>query len=167
MKNIEYRKFVADFETTVYDGQTSTEVWASALIPLDIPTEPENVMIDLCLDDFMKRVFDEGKHKLIYFHNARFDLSFVIPWLYHNGFEAWTYEGKDESGKIKHMWMDRPEGEMPARTFKCMISDMGQWYSLTCHWKNKFIKFQDSLKILPFSLEEVGFMMDTKYKKLV
>ena len=29
MKN-SYRYFVGDFETTVFDGQTHTEVWASA-----------------------------------------------------------------------------------------------------------------------------------------
>ena len=28
------RTFCADFETTVYDGQTSTEVWASAVVEL-------------------------------------------------------------------------------------------------------------------------------------
>ena len=27
-----YRYFMGDFETTVYKGQTSTEVWASALV---------------------------------------------------------------------------------------------------------------------------------------
>ena len=28
------RTFMADFETTVYEGQTSTEVWASACVEL-------------------------------------------------------------------------------------------------------------------------------------
>jgi hypothetical protein len=30
----QYRTFVGDFETTVYKNQTSTEVWASAVVEL-------------------------------------------------------------------------------------------------------------------------------------
>ena len=29
-----YRTMVGDFETTVYDGQKTTEVWASAIVEL-------------------------------------------------------------------------------------------------------------------------------------
>ena len=29
-----YRTFVGDFETTVYENQSSTEVWASAVVEL-------------------------------------------------------------------------------------------------------------------------------------
>ena len=36
-----YRKFMCDFETTVYKGQKSTEVWASASVEL----YTENVQI--------------------------------------------------------------------------------------------------------------------------
>lgn len=32
MANRKYRYFSCDFETTVYEGQTSTEVWASAVV---------------------------------------------------------------------------------------------------------------------------------------
>ena len=45
------RVYMADLETTVYDGQTFTEAWASALIDMDAPTEPEYVMIHKSLDE--------------------------------------------------------------------------------------------------------------------
>ena len=35
------RKFMCDFETTVYEGQTSTEVWASASV--EFYTENVNI----------------------------------------------------------------------------------------------------------------------------
>ena len=34
MKIKKFRHFVGDFETTVYEGQKSTEVWASAVVEL-------------------------------------------------------------------------------------------------------------------------------------
>ena len=33
-KRMQYRYMVGDFETTVYDGQTHTEVWASGVVDL-------------------------------------------------------------------------------------------------------------------------------------
>ena len=165
MKNIVYRKYIADFETTVYEGQTSTEVWASALIPLDMPTHPDAVQIGLSIDDFMSQCFDEGKHKLIGFVNEKFDGTFILNWLNKNAFEPWTYEYVDDKGKTKERFMDKPEGEMPTRTYRCTISDMGQWYTLTIKWKNKLVKFFDVLKILPFSVEEMQKAFSTKYTK--
>lgn len=157
-----YENYVADFETTVYEGQKDTQVWAAAIISMEMPTDPRYVMTYTTLDEFMKDIFSWGKNKKIYFHNAKFDLSFVIPWLYHNGFQVWSWLD-DNIEKL----MDRPIREMPGRTFTCLISDTGQWYSLTIKWKNKIIIFQDSLKLLPFSVEAVGKAFDTKYRKLV
>ena len=48
----EYTYFAADFETTVYDGQTSTEIWAAACCELNT----EDVHIFGCFDDFFKKV---------------------------------------------------------------------------------------------------------------
>ena len=44
--------YMADFETTVYDGQTSTEVWAAALVKIGT----EDVVIYHSIDDFLKAV---------------------------------------------------------------------------------------------------------------
>ena len=34
MKQKSFRYFVGDFETTVYEGQEDTEVWASAMVEM-------------------------------------------------------------------------------------------------------------------------------------
>lgn len=161
MNKIRYESFIADFETTVFEGQHKTDVWASAIISLDMPTKPECVHVTNSIDSFMDFVFTKGKNKKIYFHNLKFDGSFIIPWLYSNGFELWSYgEGQDE--KLENQSLSY----MPSRTFTTMISDMGQWYSITCHWKHKYITFVDSFKLLPFSVEAIGKAFDTKYRKL-
>ena len=50
------RIFSADFETTVYDGQTSTEVWAAATVELGT----EDVQIFHSIGDLFS--YDEGRN---------------------------------------------------------------------------------------------------------
>ena len=40
-------KYVGDFETTVYDGQTNTQVWASAIADM----ESDNVFVLHSIDE--------------------------------------------------------------------------------------------------------------------
>lgn len=44
--------YMANFETTVYDGQTSTEVWAAVLVKIGT----EAVVIYHSIDDFLHAV---------------------------------------------------------------------------------------------------------------
>ena len=46
------KTFVADFETTVYDGQESTEVWASALA--DMNDENDTVFVFHSIDETLE-----------------------------------------------------------------------------------------------------------------
>ena len=46
------------------------------------------------------------------------------------------------------------------------ISDTGQWYKMLIKVKNHYIEFRDSLKLLPFSVEDIGISFDTLHKKL-
>ena len=64
--------FCCDFETTVYEGQTSTEVWSSACVEL----YTENVIV---FGDIQKQLnyFIEQKCDIIaYYHNLKFDGNF-------------------------------------------------------------------------------------------
>ena len=162
MSRIKYTNYVADFETTVYEGQTETEVWASAIIPLDAETSPENVTVENNIDSFMNMLFDEAGNKKVYFHNLKFDGSFILPWLFNHGFKVWSHgEGANERlGDSKRLYV------MPAKHFITMIGDMGQWYSITIRYKHKYVTFVDSLKLLPFSVDAIGKGFETKYRKL-
>ena len=69
--------FVGDFETTVYEGQTYTEVWASALVPL----YSEEVLIHNSIDETYKYLITLGTNVLVYYHNLKFDGSFWLDFL--------------------------------------------------------------------------------------
>ena len=59
------------------------------------------------------------------------------------------------------------QADMPRKSFKYLISDMGQWYTLFIKNRNgKIIEIRDSLKLLPFSLKEIGKGFKTKHQKL-
>ena len=65
----QYRYFVGDFETTVYDGQTSTEVWASAVVELGT----EEVFIHHSIQETFKFLVAMNTNICIYYHNIKFD----------------------------------------------------------------------------------------------
>ena len=71
------RTFVGDFETTVYDGQTETEVWASALV--EMGTEDVYILGSIeTTFDFLSSI--DG-NVIVYYHNLKFDGSFWLDYL--------------------------------------------------------------------------------------
>ena len=147
-----YKKFVADFETTVYAEQEYTEVWAGALVPL----YTEDVQIYHSIDDFFEAVFNIEGNVQIYFHNLKFDGSFIIPFLIRSEFSL----ALDSEGKYV-----KPK-KMKNKSFQTVISDMGQWYKIIIKYHGRFYEILDSLKLLPFSVQTLGYTFDTKHKKL-
>ena len=74
------RTYVADFETTVYEGQTDTEVWASALVDIEATDDYENVIILHSLPDTLNYLNSQQENATLYYHNLKFDEQF---WLYY------------------------------------------------------------------------------------
>ena len=159
-KKIEKKLYTGDFETTVFRGQTDTKVWAAALVALDAPDEPESVTIDGNIDDFMNRVFTKP-HKIVYFHNLKFDGSFILNWLLSKK------EMKPYGQRIGNVieWYKKSESEMWNDTYKYSISDKGMWYTITVKHKGVIVEFRDSLKLLPFSVAAIGKSFKTKHQK--
>lgn len=156
--NRKSRYFVGDFETTVYEGQEYTEVWASACVEL----YTEDVKIFNSIGEQFKYLCDLNDNIVIYYHNLKFDGSFWLSYLLVDlGMKQAGVEG-EELGQhkfYKTKFMDN-------NTFKYNISDMGQWYSITIKINNKIIEIRDSLKLLPFSVKRIGESFGTKHKKL-
>ena len=151
-----YRTFACDFETTVYDGQESTEVWSSACVEL----YTEDVKIFGSIGEQLEYFTSLKENVLAYYHNLKFDGSFWISYLLNDLHYEQAYEGDDESGEFIRDYKMKPH------TFKYMISDMGQWYTLTIRTSYNLIQMRDSLKLLPFSLERIGKSFKTKHQKL-
>ena len=153
------KTFVADFETTVYDEQESTEVWASAMADIDDPDDNVFVFHSIAETlDYIKFLDDDCT---LYYHNLKFDGNFWLWYLIHDlGFK----QGYDvtESGDFI---MKKPKDLDNNEVVYC-ISDMGQWYTVTFKYRGHKITLKDSLKLLPFSVKKIGKDFKTKHQKL-
>ena len=159
MRIRKFRYFVGDFETTVYDDQDYTEVWASALVEMFT----DDVEIVGSIDEQFQRLKELAINDniVVYYHNLKFDGSFWLAYLLQKtDFKQACIHIND----IDIKWLE--EKHMLNNTFKYSISEMGQWYSITIKVNNHFIELRDSLKLLPFSVKEIGNSFNTKHKKL-
>lgn len=142
-------KYTADFETATWLSD-ETYVWAYAICEVD---NPDNIIIGNNIDDFFK--FCEDTHNpTIYFHNLKFDGEFILYYLLKNGYTH-IKDKKERSDK----------------TFTTLISDMGMFYTMEVFFKvgNKKVKkvtFIDSLKIIPFSVDDIAKTFGLTISKL-
>ena len=72
-----YRIFVGDFETTVYEGQESTEVWAAASVELNT----EDVIIFHSIEEQFNYFTSLKSNIIVYYHNLKFDGAFWLDFL--------------------------------------------------------------------------------------
>lgn len=141
--------FSCDFETTTVEDDC--RVWAFACCEIG---KPDNFIYGNSLDDFMKWCANWETNYKCFFHNLKFDGEFIINWLLDNGFE-YVEDKKDRHDK----------------SFTTLITDMGQWYQITVwfkihgHHTNKVV-FQDSLKILNFSVDAIAKGFNLPLSKL-
>ena len=150
---------MCDFETTVYNGQEFTEVWASASVELFT----EDVSIFHSIDEQFNYFVNQQCNIVAYYHNLKFDGSFLLSYLLiDKGFKQ-AYR-KTGEGINEVEWL--PEKFMENNSFKYSISDKGMWYTIIIKVNNHFIEIRDSLKLLPFSVERIGDSFGTKHKKL-
>lgn len=159
MRTKQYRYFSCDFETTVYEGQESTEVWASACVELFT----EDVHVHHSIDETFEFLKSLKSHVVCYYHNLKFDGSFWLDFLLRKLEFKQAYTAPPLSGKTVE-WL--PEKAMQNNTFKYSISDKGQWYSMVIKVNDHFIEIRDSLKLLPFSVKRIGDAFKTKHRKL-
>lgn len=158
MKNRSCRYFVADFETTVYKGQKNTQVWAAA--SAELFDESDNVVIHHSIWEQFDYWLSLKCNLIVYFHNLKFDGSFILSYLLiDKGYKQAIYK---DNGKEK--W--KKDKDMENNEVRYSISDMGQWYSIVLKVNTHYIEFRDSLKLLPFSVREIGETFGTKRHKL-
>ena len=129
--------YVADFETTdetFYEAFGYTKVWLWSICD-----ENAEVVADGdSIETFMEQL-RHMPHATIYFHNLKFDGSFIIDYLLSQDIPHTT--------DIKNKY--------PA--FSTLIDDMGAWYKLVYRWsKSQQVTILDSLKLLPFKVEKIA-----------
>ena len=142
------KTYVADFETTT--NTDYTHVWAYAICEVG---NKDNVVIGETIDDFMKWCMDHpGNHK-VYFHNLKFDIQFIFYWLFKHGFKHVEKENR------------------ASKTFTTLISNKGMYYAAEVifylNGKNvKKVTFQDSLKLIPLSVDAIAKSFNLPIQKL-
>lgn len=147
--------YMADFETTVYDGQEKTEVWATALCKLNC-TDKNDVLVRNNIDDFMwdLKKLTHNSDTVVFFHNLKFDGAFILDWLLRHK----EYKHRFELGDI-------PERQYVPNEYTYLITDMGVWYSISIYWNGYRCMILDSLKLLPMSVKKIGKGFQTMHQK--
>lgn len=136
--------FTADFETTT--DPNDCRVWASGICSID---DEHKFYYGNSIEWFFDFI-EEHVDDTFYFHNLKFDGEFIMCYLFEHGYKHVT--------DVK---------ELKKKTFTTLISDKGQFYSIEiCFAKKRTVKIYDSLKLLPFSVEEVAKGFDLPIKKL-
>lgn len=159
MKVKKFRYFMGDFETTVYDGQDYTEVWASACVELGT----EDVKIFHSIKEQYDYLLSLKTNVVIYYHNLKFDGAFWLSYLMCDLKYSQAY--KDLTGEGIHIEFQY-DRDMKNKSFKYSISDMGQFYTITIKANDHIIEIRDSYKLLPFTVKRIGESFKTKHKKL-
>lgn len=150
---------MCDFETTVYDNQESTEVWASALVEL----YTENVIILHSIEETYEYFKSLDCNITMYYHNLKFDGAFWLSYLLVDlGFKQALIHNSEEELDVSWKY----EKEMENHEVKFVVSDRGQWYQITFKENDHYFVIKDSLKLLPFSVKKIGKDFGTKHKKL-
>lgn len=160
-------RIAADTETTVYENQTNTEVWAAACVEFGT----EDVKIFHSLHEQIEYFVALDKSLIVYYHNLKFDGAFILDYLLKS--KNWKPAITPNSlipDNIRNAdgyhieWLEN--SKMKNHTFRYLISRMGQWYAITLKSKGHTITILDSLKLLPFSLKKIGKDFNTKHQKL-
>lgn len=143
------KHFTADFETATW-LKDETFVWAWATCDI----ETEKIELGNNIDSFIEFCKNE-KNSVFLFHNLKFDGEFIIYWALTHGF--------------KHV---QNKEDIKDNTFTTLISDLGQFYSITLYYKkdkNKHVHkttFLDSLKVINMSVKEIAKTYGLEISKL-
>lgn len=132
-------KYSCDFETSTW-LENKSYVWAWAICSID---NNYHIKYGNNINTFFEYIFQFKSSVKLYFHNLKFDGSFILNWLLNNGFE-WVADKKEKA----------------INKFTTLISDNGLWYNITIFIpvKKKLIQIEiiDSLKIIPFSVKDIA-----------
>ena len=132
------RWYVADFETTserYYNEHGYTCVWLWSICDANANIIQDGTDINSFL--VYARQLCGGT---IYFHNLKFDGTFIVDYLLSQG---WQYcDNLDKNVE---------------KGFTTLIDDSGAWYSIDIRYsKNRTLHIHDSLKLLPFKVKKIA-----------
>lgn len=141
--------YVADFETTGENELLKTgktRVWLYSIADKNAKIVNDGTSIE----EFMEWC-EDNPQALIYFHNLRFDGTFILNYLYNNKYEH-----------VEKLLVHSKRG------FATLIGDMGEYYQIKINFApNKQVTIQDSLKIIPLKVKEIAKAFNLPIEKEV
>lgn len=155
-------KLACDFETVVTGdkNQNKTEVWSCACVDLSAENTYDNVFVGHSIEDFFEHLYSHKNKTIAYFHNEKFDGSFIIDYLLKHGYKVSCIEVDGEK------YMTSNQKDMNNDEFTCLISTKGIWYTIKIKHGSRIYEIRDSYKLLPFSLRKIGKDFKTEHQKL-
>lgn len=133
------RWYVADFETnTTAETCALNPVWAWGLAPVEAQAF-EEVETGTSIEGFMQRIGSTREHIGIYFHNLKFDASFILNWLLAQGFTC-----VDKTTR----------GSRAKREFTCLRAN-GALYAVKIAFAKSYVTLWDSAKKIPLRVEQM------------
>lgn len=141
-------EFTADFETTT--DENDCRVWAWAVCEIG---NSDNFIYGNTIESFIS-FLEKSKNSTFYFHNLKFDMEWILVWLFENGFT--------------HVKTRKEEHD---KSFSTIIANTGQVYAIRIVFKKKnkkikYVTLYDSLKILPFSVSQIASAFNLPISKL-
>lgn len=127
--------YVADFETINRNGKEEVWLWDVCNVVSKKHTTGTE------LEDFWNHLENLKFSSIIYFHNLRFDGSFLMDYLLKNGY---TFN-------------DVQTNRLHKKEFSCLVTDLGQYFSI--NYRNnqgKIINIWDSAKLIPLSVKQMA-----------
>lgn len=152
-----HNMFVADFETTdsqdVYKIDSVTgektynqKVWLAGHKNLSTMESEYFTSLDEFMDDILAR--KNNTHREYGFHNLKFDGSFIIPWLFDNGFTV---------------SLAKPQ----PKQFSVLVDERNNWHNITIQVTNRRkVTLWDTVKLFPTALEYLPNIYSTPTKKI-
>lgn len=134
-------RYTADFETTTDPETAHVWSWESCVVG-----DPDNFCRGIDIKSFIE--YCSWEDRIIYFHNLKFDSSYILSYLLTHGY---TWSNKRSLKKHE---------------FSTLISNMGQFYSVTVCFGETTTTFYDSLKLIRLSVEQIAKAYGLEMRKL-
>ena len=132
-----------------------TETWAVGIAPIKLNPSEDDVTVLNSMVSFLNLIMTNPEYhdSTIYFHNLTYDAPQILAQLSYWGF------------KPRNKELDR-DIEQP-NTYDVLANIQGSFYKMDVEFYGFKITFQDSLKLLPFSVDVIAKNLHTKAQKLV
>ena len=134
-------RYTADFETTTDPETAHVWAWESCVVG-----NPDNFCRGIDIESFIE--YCSLEDRIIYFHNLKFDSSYILSYLLTHGY-SWS----NKRTLNKH-------------EFSTLISNMGQFYFVTVCFGDTTTTFYDSLKLIRLSVEQIAKAYGLTFRKL-